>query len=65
MRGQPAVKMDNKWEAEDALRTLIRAEEIKKDKDLMKRVETLAKKQQQDAEKLGLLGKARMAAKMK
>lgn len=48
---------DKKWKTEDAMRTLMRAEELKKDKGLMRDVENLAKEQ---AEKLsGLCGKAR------
>jgi hypothetical protein len=35
--------MDRDWEAEDALSTLMRAEKIKKDEKLMKRVRACAK----------------------
>lgn len=37
---------ERKWRAEDALRTLTRAAEIRKDKALMADVEALAKQQQ-------------------
>lgn len=47
---------DKRWKTEDAMRTLMRAEELKKDKGLMRDVENLAKEQ---AQKLsGLCGKA-------
>lgn len=36
---------DKKWKTEDAMRTLMRAEELKKDKGLMRDVENLAKEQ--------------------
>ncbi len=35
----PSAAEDKKWQAEDALRTLTRAEEIRGDKSLMKDVE--------------------------
>lgn len=48
---------EKRWKVEDAMRTLMRAEELKKDKTLMRDVECLAKDQ---AQKLsGLCGKAR------
>lgn len=48
---------DKRWKTEDAMRTLMRAEELKKDKGLMRDVEAMAKEQ---AQKLsGLCGKAR------
>lgn len=52
------MKADEKrWRTEDAMRTLMRAEELKKDKALMSDVERMAKDQ---ATKLsGLCGKAR------
>lgn len=37
--GYPSASEDKKWRAEDALRTLTRAEEIRGDKSLMKDVE--------------------------
>jgi hypothetical protein len=47
---------DKRWKTEDAMRTLMRAEELKKDKALMNDVGKLAKEQ---AQKLaGLCGKA-------
>jgi hypothetical protein len=47
---------DRKWKAEDALRTLMRAEELKKDKKLMSDVQKMAK--EQAAKMSGLCGKA-------
>jgi hypothetical protein len=48
---------ERKWRVEDAMRTLMRAEEHKKDKGLMRDVGKMAKEQ---AQKLsGLCGKAR------
>jgi hypothetical protein len=47
MAKNSAISEDKKWEAEDALRTLKRAEEIKKNKDLMKRVLVELKKEEQ------------------
>lgn len=48
---------EKRWKVEDAMRTLMRAEELKKDKALMSDVERMAKDQ---AQKLsGLCGKAR------
>jgi hypothetical protein len=48
---------DKRWKTEDAMRTLMRAEELKKDKSLMRDVEAMAKEQ---AQKLsGLCGKAK------
>lgn len=48
---------DKKWKTRNAMETLMRAEELKKDKGLMRDVEALAKEQ---AQKLsGLCGKAR------
>lgn len=50
------LRDERKWKAEEAMRTLMRAEEHKKDKALMSDVQRLAKEQ---AEKLsGLCGKA-------
>lgn len=34
-----------RWQAEDDVRTLVRAEEIRKDKDRLRRARALAKKQ--------------------
>lgn len=48
---------EKKWKTEDAMRTIMRAEELKKDKGLMRDVKAMAKDQ---ASKLsGLCGKAR------
>lgn len=48
---------DKKWKTRNAMETLMRAEELKKDKGLMRDVEAMAKEQ---AQKLsGLCGKAR------
>lgn len=53
----PYAAEDKRWKTEDAMRTLMRAEELKKDKGLMRDVEALAKEQ---AQKLsGLCGKAK------
>lgn len=53
----PSVTEEKRWKTEDAMRTLMRAEELKKDKPLMRDVENLAKEQ---AQKLsGLCGKAK------
>lgn len=41
----PSMKTDRKYEAQDALRTLQRAEEIKRDRGLMKIVKSEAKAQ--------------------
>lgn len=38
-------KADNKWRAEDGLRTLQRAAEVKADKGLMREIKNLAKQQ--------------------
>ena len=48
-------KSDKEWEAEQAADTLVRAEEIKKDKPLFKRAMTELRKRQKAANKL--LGK--------
>lgn len=37
--------IDKSWEARDAMNTLMRAQEIQKNKSLMRRVEAEAKKQ--------------------
>jgi hypothetical protein len=42
--GEPKKKLDD-WQVEDALRTLIRAQEIRHDGELMKLVTKLASKQ--------------------
>lgn len=48
---------EKKYRTEDAMRTLMRAEELKKDRGLMRDVEAMAKEQ---AQKLsGLCGKAK------
>jgi len=51
------VASDRKWLAEDAMRTIMRAEEHKKDPKLMNEVKRLAKEQQ--AKLAGLCGKAK------
>lgn len=40
-----AIKEDTKWQAEDDLRTLLRAEEIKADKKRMNNASKIAKQQ--------------------
>jgi hypothetical protein len=47
---------EKRWRAEDAMRTLMRAEELKKDKKLMSDVQKMAK--EQAAKMSGLCGKA-------
>jgi hypothetical protein len=43
----PSLTEQKKWEAEEALRTMRRAEEIKANKSLLGRVKALAKKEMQ------------------
>lgn len=52
MAAMPSPQEDRKWRAEDAMRTIMRAEEFKRDKSLMKDVKELAKKQSQDLKKI-------------
>lgn len=42
------MKQEDDWMAEDAMRTLMRAEEIKKDKKLMAKVSAMAKQKMLD-----------------
>jgi hypothetical protein len=51
----PYAAEDKRWKTEDAMRTLMRAEELKKDKALMNDVGKLAK--EQAAKLSGLCGK--------
>lgn len=49
----PAEKAERrKWEVEDALRTVQRAEEIKKDGSLMKEVKSMAKEKMSELKKI-------------
>lgn len=49
----PAEKAERrKWEIEDALRTVQRAEEIKKDSKLMKEVKGMAKEKMSELKKI-------------
>ena len=49
----PAEKAERrKWEIEDALRTVQRAEEIKRDKTMMKDVKAMAKEKMKDLKKV-------------
>lgn len=48
---------DKRWKTEDAMRTLMRAEELKKDKKLMSDVQKMAK--EQAAKMSGLCGKGK------
>lgn len=48
---------EKRWRAEDAMRTLMRAEELKKDKKLMSDVQKMAK--EQAAKMSGLCGKGK------
>lgn len=54
--GYPSGYDEKKYRTEDAMRTLMRAEELKKDKGLMKDVANMAK--DQAAKLSGLCGKA-------
>lgn len=45
-------KEEQRWQAEDALRTLQRAEQIRKDKKLMASVRTVAKEQMQSIQRI-------------
>lgn len=53
-RTPKAISMNDeaKWQAEDDVRTLIRADEIKKDKSRMARAKRMAKKQAAKAKKV-------------
>lgn len=53
----PYAAEDKRWKTEVAMRTLMRAEELKKDKTLMKDVACLAK--EQAAKLSGLVGKGK------
>jgi hypothetical protein len=53
----PYAAEDKKWRTEDAMRTLMRAEDLKKDKTLMADVKKMAK--EQAAKMSGLCGKAK------
>lgn len=55
IKPSPMASDDKRWRAEDAMRTLMRAEEIKKDKGLMSDVQKMAK--EQAAKMSGLCGK--------
>ena len=48
---------ERRWKTEDAMRTLMRAEELKKDKRLMSDVQKMAK--EQAAKMSGLCGKGK------
>lgn len=43
-------KMERDWQAEDDLRTLVRAREIQNDKERLKRARALAQKQMKELE---------------
>lgn len=49
-----SIGMDKEWQAEDDMRTLVRAEEIRKDPKRLKAAQQLAKKR---AEELNALNK--------
>lgn len=53
------ISSERDWEVEDALRTILRAEEIKKDAKMMKRVEALAVRKQEEMKTAGIIGKKR------
>lgn len=48
----PSVKEDNKWRAEDDLRTLQRAKEVENDKARMKAVKAIAQEQMNALKKI-------------
>jgi hypothetical protein len=45
--------MDRKWQVEEALRTLQRAEEVKQDPKMMRDVQQLARDQRKALDKIG------------
>lgn len=49
MRG---IAMDKEWQAEDDMRTLVRAEEIRKDTKRMKAAQAIAKKRADELKSL-------------
>ena len=53
----PAMADEKRWKTEDAMRTIMRAEELKKDKSLMRDVSAMAK--EQAAKLSGLCGKGK------
>lgn len=55
--GGPSVADEKRWKTEDAMRTIMRAEELKKDKSLMRDVSAMAK--EQAAKLSGLCGKGK------
>jgi hypothetical protein len=56
---------DDKWKIEDAVRTLIRAEEIKRDKDLMEKLRPELEKQKVAIERVSSLKELRSLASKK
>jgi len=57
MHKEPMMGKFNKYEVEDAMRAIIRVDEIGKDKDLMKQVMILAKKHETSMVDTGLVKK--------
>ena len=55
----------DKWEVEEALRTILEADKISKDKALMKEVMKCAKEQDEALETTGLINKSRNKSKKK
>lgn len=51
-------KSEQDWQAEDDLRTLLRAAEIYRDKSRLQRATALAKRQKQDLDKINEKGEA-------
>lgn len=49
-RGAESAKMEDKWEVEDALRTVTRCIEIRKDKKLWAKVKKLAAEKSEELE---------------
>ena len=48
----PSTKQQKDWETEEAMRTMMRAEEIKRDKPMMKRVSAMMKMKRQDMDRI-------------
>lgn len=57
-KASTAIASDNDWEVEDALRTLTRAEEIKKNPKMMAKVRAMAKDKIKRMQGLGLVAEA-------
>lgn len=62
---EPKMGKFDKWEVENALRTLLEADKIGKNKALMKQVMICAKEQDKALEDVGLIKKAMRGSKKK